>query len=256
MLGSFAATALLAASSAHAQVGRRRFDPEDLQLEEPGAVHMDLQLGVIRGPAAGRWVVPDFGIDIGVSPTVELGADGQLALEGSAAKPYALDHVVADNVWLSSKVGLFDHQDHATHTAWAGGFQLGPKLAVAPGARGTGFEGLILVGRTIRKTVVVVNAGGFVDPGAAISRRRPIGIEGGVDVEVGFGGRAGWSFLADLSAVYFPSGQPAQLQSTFGPQLAVASWLSVSTQAVIGVLSSTDHFGALLVLSPRFRLLH
>jgi hypothetical protein len=217
---------------------------------------MDLQLGVIRGPNAGRWLVPDFGIDVGLTRNVELGADGSFALEGTPEMLYAFHHSTADNVWLSSKVGLFDSANLGTRTAWAGGFQVGPKLAAAPRTRGAGFEGLLLLGRTIGKTHLVANLGGFVDPGAEISRRRPIGIETGVDVEIGLRDGKTWRILADLSAVYFPSGQPTQLQTTFGPQVSLTEWLDLAPQALVGVLPGADRFGGLLVLSPRIRALH
>ena len=167
------------AISASAQVGRRRFDPEDLKLEEAGVVHLDLQLGVIRGPDAGRLLIPDFGIDVGLTSRVELGVDGSFALEGTPSSAYVFKHSTGDNLWFSSKLGLFDHRDPQSGTAWAGGLQLGPRLAVAPGTSGAGFETLLLLGRTRGVAQIIANLGGFVDPIEASSRRHPVGIEAG-----------------------------------------------------------------------------
>src|SRR5438067_233072 len=90
---------------------RRRFDPEDLKLEATGVVHADLAFGVVRGEVAGRYLVPDFDIDIGVLPNVELGLDGAWAVEGTPDDLYKLDHRAPDNIWLSSKVGIWDDKD-------------------------------------------------------------------------------------------------------------------------------------------------
>jgi hypothetical protein len=244
--------AALMPAAAEAQLARRRFDPEDLKLEEPGVLHADLQLGIIRGPTAGRWVLPDFGLDLGVAPNVELGIDGAFALEGTEQRLYALDHASPDNIWLSSKIGVASWQSATTGATWATGFQLGPKIAAAQDARGAGFEGLVLVGRSRGRTHVVLNVGGFVDPGAEISRGRPAAMESGIDVEAPLDDAGTWTMLADLSAVYFLSGQPHQLQTTFGPQWSAGDALDLSVQALFGILSHNDHYGALLVVSPRW----
>lgn len=246
----------LEAPLAHAQHGRRRFDPEDLQFEEPGTAHADLQVGVIRGPMAGRWVAPDFSIDIGLTSRFELGIDGFVATEGTTVRPWAADHGTADNLWLSSKLGLFEVMTKRTRTVWAGGLQLGPKIAAAPDAHGAGFEGIVLFGFTHGTTQLIGNIGGFVDPGTSIARGRPVAIEGGFDFTTGLGKGKTWHMVADVSALYSTSGQPGQLQTTFGPQVSVCSWLDLSPQALIGFLSGTDRWGALLVISPRFTLAH
>lgn len=239
-------------SAADAQFARRRFDPEDLKLEQPGVLHADLQLGIVRGPTAGRWVLPDFGVDFGVAPNVELGIDGAFALEGTEQRLYALDHAAPDNVWLSSKIGIASWQSSTTGATWATGVQLGPKIAAAQDARGAGFEALVLVGRSTGGTHVVLNVGGFVDPGAEIARSRPAAIESGLDVEATLDGAGKWTMLADLSAVYFLSGQPHQLQTTFGPQWTAGEALDLSVQALIGLFPNNDRYGGLVVVSPRW----
>lgn len=232
---------------------RRRFDPEDLDLEASGYVHVDLQWGVVRGANANRWIAPDFGVDLGIAENVELGVDGVLAFEGTPNQPWAWDHAAGDNLWLSSKLGLFSVGDRA-RGAWSGGIQIGPKLATAPGAHGTGYEGIALLALTRGTTQLIANLGGFVDPGYAVGRGRPVGIEGGLDLITGLGDGKTWRFVADLSAVYSLSGQPSQLLSTFGPQVSVTPWLELSPQALIGLLHQTDRVGFLLVVSPRWRL--
>lgn len=245
------AALLIGVSAADAQVARRRFDPEDLDLEEPGVVHADLQVGMVRGAQAGRWLIPDFGIDVGVAEDVELGLDGVISLEGTPQRPWAADHRAGDNLWLSSKLGLYESGTR-THRVWTAGIQVGPKLPVAPDAHGIGYEGIALLAYTRGQIHVIGNLGGFVDPGGAISSGRPAGIESGLDLMAGIGSGKRWRFIADLSGVYSLTGAPTQLQSTFGPQVSITSWLDVSPQALVGFLRDSDRVGFLVVVSPRW----
>jgi hypothetical protein len=117
---------------------RPRFEPDDLELEQPGVVEVNLQAGVIQsrsGPY--RVVVPDLELDIGVLRNVEIDLDWTYAIE----QPF--DHSAGDNVWLSAKLGLLDVPD-GPHRSWALGVQLGPRSGAAPGAHGIGFEGLAI----------------------------------------------------------------------------------------------------------------
>ena len=228
---------------------RRRFDPEDLSLETPGSVHADVQFGVVRGETAGRWLVPDFDLDVGLAPNVELGLDGAFALEGTGSRLYALDHPAPDNLWLSSKIGLLDQAHAGSGGAWAAGLQLGPRVPVAPGAHGIGLQALVLVGRSFGASHLVANAGVLVEPGAAVSHDRPSAILLGIDGQIPLGGA--WSLAADVSQVLFTSPDRHQLTSTVGLVLAAAPWLDVSLNGLVGFLAGGDRYGAFLGLSPR-----
>lgn len=244
--------ALFAASAeASAQRVRRRFDPEDLKLEEPGVVSVEMAFGAMRGEAAGRWLVPDFDINVGLAPNVELGVDGAWAIEGTPDRFFSLDHRAPDNVWLSSKLGLWETRDSAKQTAWAIGAQLGPRVAVAPGARGAGFQALALAGRTIRRAHVVLNVGGLLEPGAEVSRGRPTALLFGVDAQIDLDAKGTWSFAADVSGVFFVSPQKHQLAMTAGPVWAVASWVDVGVNGLLGFLDGGDQYGVMLLFSPR-----
>ncbi len=244
-------TVFAASVDASAQRVRRRFDPEDLKLEEPGVVHADVALGVVRGEIAGRWLVPDFDIDVGLTSNVELGIDGAWAMEGTPERPFSFDHTAPDNLWLSSKMGLWASRDTAARTAWAFGAQLGPRVAVAPGARGAGFQALALLGRTMRRTHFVLNLGGLVEPGAEVSSGRPTAMLFGVDATFDLDAKGTWSIAADLGGVFFVSPQKNQLNSTAGIVWAAASWLDLSVSGLVGYLAGGDHYGALFNVSPK-----
>src|SRR5436305_2681888 len=73
----------LPAAPAHARRGiRPLFEPTDLELEKTGVLDIDLQMGVIRSQGPWRVVVPDFELDFGILPNLELDIDGAYAIEG------------------------------------------------------------------------------------------------------------------------------------------------------------------------------
>src|SRR5512146_1538481 len=116
-----------------------RFEPTDLELEDSGTMEIDLQAGPVKGPDAARIVVPDFEIDLGILPGVERDVDGAYGVEGvPGGAPRFLDHAAPENLWLSVKLGLWDHHD-ADGNAWAVGVQAGPKLRAATDTHGIGF---------------------------------------------------------------------------------------------------------------------
>ncbi len=249
MLGS-----LLVVSESRAQTVRRRFDPEDLKLEEPGVVHADLAFGVVRGEKGGRWLVPDFDVDVGLAPNVEVGVDGAWAIEGTPQRLYALDHRAPDNLWISTKVGLWEARNAARKTVWAFGAQLGPRVPVAPDARGTGFEALALLGRGVGPMHLVLNLGGLVDSGAAVSQGRPVAVLTGVDASFDLDARGRFALAADLGGVFFVTGERAQLASTAGLVWSTTSWLDVGVSALTGFLAGGDRYGAIVNFSPKLPL--
>jgi hypothetical protein len=103
-----AATLLLAAlaspaARAHA-AARPRFEPTDLEWEETGIAELDLQFGPVRGQGPWRIVVPDFELDLGLLPWLEIDLDGAYAVEGPDNGPFSLDHSAPDALWPSVKL--------------------------------------------------------------------------------------------------------------------------------------------------------
>jgi hypothetical protein len=227
------------------------FEPTDLEMEETGVVELDLQFGAIRSRGPWRIAVPDFELDVGLLPWLELDLDGAYAIEGPATGPFAFDHATPDSLWPSLKLGFFDRHDDDADEGWAVGLQLGPKLPVASAAHGVGGESLLLVGFMYGRLHTALNLGGFVDPAPDAVSGRPVGVESGLDVEVELGQSRRYSLLGEISFVHFFSDDPRQLLATAGCKWSAFSWLDVSAIGLWGMLAGSDRYGFLLGVSPK-----
>ncbi|MFO0761747.1 MAG: hypothetical protein U0359_35215 [Byssovorax sp.] len=243
-----------ASLSSPAHAAKHHFEPTDLELQDPGWLEADLQMGFAQSSGPARLVLPDAEINIGVSERVEIDLDFALGLEGAPDRRFSLDHLSRDNLWLASKIGLWDSVDDVAHTAWALGIQLGPKLPAAAGARGIGSEAHLLVGRTIRATHLVLNTGAVIDPGAEVSRKRPIGVELGLDLDQDLDKDGAFSLLAEVGGIHYFTGDPDALQATAGLQWSPSSYLDLSLSALAGLPPGSDRFAILLGVSPKLRL--
>jgi len=248
-----AGVALCASASLPAHARKHpRFEPTDLELEDTGTTEIDLQLGAIKGPDASRVVVPDFEIDLGVLPNVELDLDGAYGVEGvPSGTPRFLDHSAPDNLWLSAKLGLWDRRD-ADGDAWATGIQIGPKLPMATDTHGVGIEALALVAHMLGRVHLVGQVGGLVDPRVSTTGR-PYGVEGGLDLELELR-KDRWSLLGELGGIYYGSSDPNQLAATLGIQYSPSAKLDLSLVTIVGFLDGSDPYGILLGVSPKFSL--
>jgi hypothetical protein len=247
------AIACVVCASASARAGKHpRFEPTDLELENPGTTEIDLQMGPVKGPDASRIVVPDFEIDLGILPNLELDLDGAYGVEGvPTGAPRFLDHSAPENLWLSVKLGIFDlHEDNGD--AWAGGIQLGPKLPAATDTHGIGFEALALIARMVGRVHLVGQIGGLWDPHEGTSPR-PYGIEGGLDLELVLV-QDKWSLLGELGGIWYGSPDSNQLAATLGIQYSPSQRLDLSVVAMVGFLDGSDPYGLLFGVSPKFSL--
>jgi hypothetical protein len=230
---------------------RSIFEPTDLELEDPGVLNLDMQLGLVRGDPS-RGVAPDLEIDLGLAPNVELDLDTAYTREGPAGGELRLQNQAYDPLWLSTKLGLFATRD-ARGRAWAIGTQLGPRFALARDARSVGYEGLLLIGRSIAPLHLVLNAGVVIDPSTARAPRR-VGVEIGLDLKWELDDAARWSLLGELGVLRALTDDPHQLYATLGFAYAVGKYLDVSAIGLVGFLSQGDRYGLLLGFSPKLRL--
>jgi hypothetical protein len=237
-----------------AAAATQRFEPTDLSFMSPGVLQLDLQLGAARSAGPWRVVVPDAEVNLGLTYNVELDADFAFGIEGAPDRGFTFHHVTADNLWLSAKLGLWDTRNEQAGTAWAVGAQIGPKLPLAPGARGIGYEALMLIGRTMRGTHLVLNAGALVDPGAEVSRKRPIGIELGIDLDQDLDKGGRFSILGELGGIHWFTGDPDQLQATAAFQWSASEVLDLSIGGLVGLPPGSDRYAVLLGVSPKLRL--
>jgi hypothetical protein len=238
----------------HAAHIRPLFEPTDLELEKPGIVELDLQLGAILSQGPWRVVVPDFELDVGLLPYLELDLDGAYAVEGPSTGPFSFDHNAPDSLWPSLKLGLLDWHDEPADQAWALGVQIGPKIPIAVGSHGVGIEGLMLVGFMLGSLHSVLNLGGFVDPSPDATSGRPFGLESGVDVEFELGQSNRYSLIGEFSGVRFFSDDPHQLLATAGFKWTPVPWLELSAIGLWGFLAGSDRYGVLFGFSPKGRL--
>jgi hypothetical protein len=230
-----------------------RFEPTDLEIEKPGTAEVDVQFGPVRGPTAWRVVVPDFELDLGLLDNVELDLDGAYAVEGvDAGKlgPALLDHQAPDNLWPSVRVALGDWHNRSTDRWFALGVQGGPKIPIANGASGIGFEGLLLLGFKSDPARVILNVGGIVDPRNDSTGTRPVGVELGADIQVDLVPDH-WAAIGELGGIFFTSNDAHQLAATAGIQWSANEQLDFSVVALVGFASGSDPFGVLFGVSPK-----
>jgi hypothetical protein len=247
--------AVCAPRVAHARNLRPLFEPTDLEMEQTGVVEIDVQVGAIRGQGPWRVVMPDFELDVGVLSWLELDLDGAYAIEGPTSGPFSFDHSAPDSLWPCLKLALPASHDSEVARALSVGMQLGPKVPIAAGSHGIGFEGLVLVGYALGPLNTVLNLGGFADPAPDAAAGRPIGLEGGVDLELQLGSSNRYSLTGELSGVRFVTDDPHQLLATAGFKWAATQMLDLSIIGLWGFLAGSDRYGVLLGISPKVRML-
>jgi hypothetical protein len=239
---------LLLPSVTGARPLRPRFESSDLELERPGTVELNLQVGFIQSDGPYRVVVPDLEVDVGIFDWLELDVDWTYALE----QPF--DHSSPDNVWLSLKLGLLDVRDARREATWALGLQLGPRLGAAPGASGAGFESLLLVAHQRRRVHLVLNVGGLADPPIAAApgiTYRPIAFEFGGRVEIDCDARGLVSVAGEVDAVAYLSIDPSQIALSGAVNWNPTERISLSLTGMVGFLSGGDRWGVLLGYSQK-----
>jgi hypothetical protein len=255
-----ALSTLVLAAPAHGARRRTRplFEPTDLELEETGTLEADLQLGMARTASdATRFIIPDLELDIGVLPNLEIDVDGAYAIEGPPGSTFGFDHAAPDTLWAAAKVGLASIDGPQGGAGL--GLQVGPKIPVAPGSHGVGIEALLLMGAHLGRWHAVLNGGAFVDPGTddeAGPTGRPRGLEGGIDLDIDLDRAGRWSFTGELGGVHFLSSDPHELAATAGLAWAATGSFELSAVLLCGFLSSGDHAGLIVGLSPKFALWH
>ena len=237
-----------------AEAQQQHFEPTDLELEEPGTLDLDFQYGIVKGPGGPRLVTPDFELDLGITKIFELDVDAAYGIVRPTVFTNAKTSTFVDNIWVSTKLGLWSTHNLKARSSWGVGLQAGPKIPLAPGAHGLGYEALLLVARNIQRSQVVLNAGGLIDPGPHITGKRPIGAELGLDYVQGIDKDSTYEFISDIGAVLYFTGEPVQLVFTAGFQYEPFDELDLNIVGVLGLPPASDQYGVLFGVSPKFHL--
>lgn len=246
--------AVLASFAARAEAAtlRPRFEPTDLELEKPGVLDVDVQVGATSGDGAlGRFYAPDYEIDLGLTRRLELDIDGAFAVEPLRGGRAGL--AIGEPLWTSVKIGLFDLGDAGTvHTA-AAGLQLGPRLPLGAGFRGVGYGALALAAVDFGKASLVLQAGALLDPETPSVKKHALGFVGGVDARIALDPAGSFAFVGELAGGHYLSVLSDQVTVTGGVSWTTGAveWSLVSLLAPIG---TSDRAGLLLGCSPRLRL--
>lgn len=233
---------------------RPRFEPTDLEWEATGVFEVDVEFGLIRGPASGRLMVPDFELGFGILDNVELDLHGSYALESTVPGSFSFDRPVASSLWPSLKVGIYDDHDQETQRARAIGIQAGPRIPVASGAHGLGFESLVVFGGSRRGLSVAFNLGAFVEPPTDAASRYTLGVDAGIDLELALDSRDRFQLTGELAGSYFLTADPNQLHTTAGITWTVNAHLDLSVVGILGILPGDDRYGLLFGFEPKLRV--
>ena len=148
---------------------------------------VDVEFGLIRGPVSGRLMVPDFELDFGLLANVEFDLDGSYALESTVPARFRSTGPCASSLWPSMKIGIYSDHDHETQRGRAIGVQVGPRIPIASGAHGLGFEALVVFGGSRRGLSVALNLGRIRRTAADAVSPYTLGVERGSRSRAGAG---------------------------------------------------------------------
>jgi hypothetical protein len=223
---------------------RARFETEALELELPGEIELDAQVGAIYGDSQdqSRLLVPDVEIDVGVCAWLEIDLDGALSLTKLETEH---EKLVGDPLWLTARVDALNWKDDDSDASFGLGLQVGPRLPSVATPTGVGFAALLLVGGGTRALHVAANVGTLLD------YHQERAVLYGVDAEYELNER--WSVLGNFAAAYYFGGDPQQLLLDAGVSYKANKRLAFSLLAIAGPFVHGDRAGGLLSVSYSFQ---
>jgi hypothetical protein len=229
---------------------RARFEPETLELQEPGNLEVDMQVGGLYGDGVdgSRIILPDYEIDLGLTNWLEVDIDGAFSITQVGGDV----GIGGDPLWTSLRFEVLDLKDERGRH-FGIGLQAGPRFRTVDNARGVGLGALLLVGGGTKKFHAVANLGAFLD------REQAGAIAYGGSVMWDLERRRKWTVQGQLAASHYFGNtngdtDPDQLWllAGFGNQLTET--LQVSLLALANPFARGDRLGGLVAFTWDHRL--
>jgi hypothetical protein len=231
---------------AQARFFRARFEPETLELQDPGKLEIDVQMGGLYGDGVdgSRIIIPDLEIDIGLTDWLEIDIDGAFSLTQVAMPSLG---VGGDPLWVSARFELLNLEDEEGKN-FGIGLQVGPRFQTVDNARGVGLGSLLLVGGGTRTLRSVVNLGVFMD------REQATALAYGAGVEWEFERRHKWSLQGLLAGAHYFGNTHGDTDKdqTFlltGVGRQLSETLELSLLALTGPFAKGDRLGLMAALT-------
>ncbi|MET0283842.1 MAG: hypothetical protein ABW352_05210 [Polyangiales bacterium] len=233
---------MLWAARAEARAFRARFDPETLELQQPGNLELNVQAGGLYGDGVdgNRIIVPDLEVDLGIFKWMEVSIDGAFSVTNVATSDVGLG---GDPMWTSARFELLNmKQDNKEHTTFGMGLQVGPRFRTIDNARGVGLGALLLIGGGTKELRAVGNIGTFLD------RQQAGAIVYGGSVEYDLELRRKWILQAQLACAHYFGNtngdtDPNQMFLLAGFGTEVKKDLSLSLLGLTGPFAKGDRLG-------------
>jgi hypothetical protein len=240
--------AMLWTARAEARVFRARFDPETLELQEPGNLELNVQMGGLYGDGVdgNRIIAPDLEVDLGVLTWLELSIDGAFSLTNVATSDLS---VGGDPLWTSARFELLNlRRDDAKHTTFGMGLQVGPRFRTIDNARGVGLGALLMIGGGTKELRAVGNVGTFLD------REQAGAVVYGAAVEYDLELRRKWTLQGQLACAHYIGNtrgdtDPNQALLLMGAGTELTESLQVSLLGLMGPFAKGDRLGLMASLA-------
>lgn len=243
LCASIAATGLLSPSRAEARrLFRARFEVDTLEVEKPGKLAFDAQLGSVYGDGAdgSRLILPDFEVDLGITRWLELDVDTGYSYinVGSERREW-----VGQPIWTALRFDLYSKRNEVTGNNFGVGVQAGPRLPNLRNLGGVGFSGLVLFGGGTRKFHIVANLGSTADIEQALAFN--YGVSAGYEFD------SKVSIVGQVAGVYYFQRDTDQLLLLVGVSRALTEELEIELLALGGPVYDGDRIGLLVGMTYR-----
>jgi hypothetical protein len=215
---------------------RTRFEPDTLEMEEPGTLSVDAQLGGSYGDGeyGSRLIVPDYELDLALSKRLELDVQGGYALVELGGQK---QEIVGDATWVALRWAPVQLEDKQSGRTFGVGLQLGPRFPGVHNMKAFGLGALALVGAGNKRLHVVLNLG------SALDRDQEWSLAYGADVVYELSVKAKWRALMQVAGAHFFGDDPDQALLSIGIAHELSDDFELSLLVLTGPVVKGDRFG-------------